>query len=144
VQEKPTKTLPTKPAKNHRAGHLARLRAQSRKAGPDSVQDHELLELILFRDIPRRDVKDLAHLLIDHFGDLSAALAAPRDDLLAIPGVGEGVADDFLVVRAAALRFGQSKILHKHALANWQDLVIYCRTKNGREPDRRISRAVSR
>jgi len=129
VQEKPTKTPPTKPAKNHRAGHRARLRARFRKAGPDSVQDHELLELILFRAIPRRDVKDLAHLLIDHFGDLSAALAAPRDDLLAIPGVSEGVADDFLVVRAAALRFGQSKILHKPALANWQDLVIYCRTK---------------
>jgi DNA repair protein RadC len=129
VQEKPIKTSPLKPPKNHRAGHRSRLRDRFRKAGPDSVQDHELLELVLFRAIPRREVKDLAHLLIDRFGDLSAVLAAPREDLLTIAGVSEGVADDFLVVRAAALRFGQSKILHRPALANWQDLVIYCRTK---------------
>ena len=104
MQEKSIKTPLTKPPKNHRAGHRARSRERFRKAGPDSVQDHELLELILFRAIPRRDVKDLAHSLIDRFGDLSAVLAASREDLLAITGVSDGVADDFLVVRAAALR----------------------------------------
>ena len=77
MQEKSIKTPLTKPPKNHRAGHRARLRERFRKAGPDSVQDHELLELILFRAIPRRDVKDLAHKLIERFGDLSAVLAAP-------------------------------------------------------------------
>ena len=68
------------------------------------MQDHELLELVLFRAIPRRDVKVLAHQLINHFGDLSAVMAASRDELVAFDGIGERVTDEFLTIRAAALR----------------------------------------
>lgn len=134
MQEKPIRTPPAKPTKNFREGHRARLRARLRKARPDAVQDHELLELILFRAIPRRDVKQLAHALIDRFGDLSAVLAAPPADLTAFPGIGQSVVDEFAVVRAAALRFGQAKIIHRELLANWDDLVIYCRTKMAENP----------
>ena len=44
-------------------------------------------------------------------------------------GVGQRTVDKFKVVEAAALRLGQSKILNGDLLANWDDLVIYCRTK---------------
>ena len=133
MQEKPIKMPPTKPAEDERKGHRKRLRDRLMKAGPDSVQEHELLELVLFRVIPRRDVKVLAHKLINHFGDISAVLAAPTDELMTFKGVGERVIEEFAIIRAAALRFGQSKVLHRPVLAGWDDLLIYCRTKMAEE-----------
>ena len=43
----------------HYLGHRERLRARFRDAGADAVSDYELLELVLFRAIPQRDVKPL-------------------------------------------------------------------------------------
>ena len=57
-------------------GHRERLRARLREAGPDAVADYELLELVLFRAIPRRDVKPLAKALIARFGSFAEAIAA--------------------------------------------------------------------
>ena len=73
------------------------------------MRPHELLELILFRSLPRRDVKDLAHELIHDFGDLSAVLSAAPSELGAYSGVGDSVITDFKVIEAAALSIGQSK-----------------------------------
>ena len=53
------------------------------------MPDYELMELVLFAAIPRRDVKPLAKHLIDHFGSFADAIAAPRERLLEIDGVGE-------------------------------------------------------
>ena len=124
-QEQPPQTS----KKNYRNGHRKRLRDRFRKGGPDAVQEYELLEMILFRAIPRRDVKQLTHELIDRFGDLSAVLSAPRRELTAIHGVSDSVVDEFALVRAVALNIGQSTIINKKALANWDALLAYCRTK---------------
>jgi DNA repair protein RadC len=93
------------------------------------VQDYELLELILFRAITRRDVKDLAHELLRDYGDLSAVLAAPPQELLGYTGIGENVITEFKIIEAAALRFGQAKLSHRSVLQNWNALVVYCRTR---------------
>lgn len=100
-----------------------------REGGPIAVQEYELLEMVLFRAIPRRDVKELAHMLIDRYGDISAVLAAPRNELVRIKGISERVVDEFDLIRAVALKMGQSTIINKKALANWDALVTYCRTK---------------
>lgn len=129
MEEKPIKKPLTKPPKNYREGHRKRLRDRFRSAGQDGVQDHELLELILFRAIPRRDVKLLEHELLDKYGDLSGVMGASRQELKKIKGVSERVVDEFQIIRAAALRFGKATIIHKKALANWDALVAYARTK---------------
>jgi DNA repair protein RadC len=129
VQEKQQKPIPAKKAKDPRAGHRQRLRERLARAGPESVADHELLELVLFRAIPRRDVKEVARELISHFTDISGVLSAPPEELLKFKGITERVVHEFQTIRAAALRLGQSKILKGDLLANWDDLVIYCRTK---------------
>ena len=116
-------------AKNFREGHRERLKQRFIKSDGKGVADHELLELILFRTIPRRDVKQLAHLLIDEFGDLSAVMAAPEDRLQKIAGIGPQVQLDFKIFAEAALRFGQSRVLHRELIANWDDLIRYCRAK---------------
>lgn len=133
MQEKPIKTPPGKPKETERQGHRDRLRKRLRQGGPDAVQDHELLELVLFRAIPRRDVKVLAHQLINHFGDISAVMAASEDELIKFDGIAQRVVDEFRTIRAAALRFGQSKIMHRPVMAGWDDLIAYCRTKMAEE-----------
>ena len=55
----------------HYHGHRERLRARFREAGPEALADYELLELILFRAIPQRDVKPLAKQLIGKFGSFA-------------------------------------------------------------------------
>ncbi len=73
-------------------GHRARKRAQYLRHGLDSFADHEVLELLLFYAIPRRDVNDLAHTLLATFGSLENVFAASDQELRAIPGMGEGAA----------------------------------------------------
>lgn len=73
-------------------GHRARKRAQYLRHGLDSFADHEVLELLLFYAIPRRDVNGLAHTLLATFGSLENVFAASPEELRAIPGLGEGAA----------------------------------------------------
>ena len=127
--QKEQKQPPQTSKKNYRSGHRKRLRDRFRRGGLDAVQDYELLEMILFRAIPRRDVKQLAHELIDRFGDLSAVLSAPRRELTAIKGVSDNVVDEFELIRAVALNIGQATVINKKALANWDAVLAYCRTK---------------
>lgn len=74
------------------AGHRSRVRRRFLTGGLDSFQDHEVLELLLFYAVPRRDVNEMAHMLMDRFGSLSGVLDAPEDELCTIPGVGPGIA----------------------------------------------------
>ena len=70
----------------HYHGHRDRLRARFMEVGGDAVPDYELLELVLFRSIPRRDVKQIAKVLLRRFGSFAEVLAglvytspSPRD-----------------------------------------------------------------
>ena len=73
-------------------GHRERKRAQFRRHGLDSFADHEVLELLLFYAIPRKDTNTIAHALIDRFGSLEQVLAAAPEELEKVPGVGENAA----------------------------------------------------
>ena len=112
-----------------RIGHRKRLRERLRRGGHMALHDYELLELILFRALPRRDVKPLARDLLDRFGDLSGVLSAADARLLEVTGIGQEVITEFRLIEAVALNFGQSRIMHKPALANWNQMINYCRTK---------------
>lgn len=112
-----------------RIGHRKRLRERLRRGGHMALHDYELLELILFRALPRRDVKPLARNLLDRFGDLSGVLSATDTRLLEVTGIGQEVITEFRLIEAVALNFGQSRIMHKPALANWNQMINYCRTK---------------
>ena len=73
----------------HYLGHRERLRTRLREAGADAIADYELLELVLFRAIPRRDVKPLAKALIARFGSFAEAIAARPERLAEIEGMSE-------------------------------------------------------
>ncbi|MCB2096773.1 MAG: DNA repair protein RadC [Parvularculaceae bacterium] len=112
---------------HHAAGHRDRLRDRFRRAGVEAVQDYELLELILFRAIPRKDVKPLAKEIIRVFGGLPQALAAPVERLTEITGVSGNVALELKIVHAASIKLTQARVLDRPIISSWNDLLSYCR-----------------
>ena len=108
--------------------HRKRLRARFMEGGATALPDYELLELILFRAIPRQDVKPLARRLIDAFGDFGRVLSAPEARLREVTGVGDAVVQELKIVEAAAQRLARSKVIHRPVLSSWQALLDYCHT----------------
>lgn len=108
--------------------HRARLRARFREGGAEAMPDYELLELVLFRAIPRRDVKPLARQLLEQFGDFNRVISAPPARLAQIDGVGEAVVTELKVIAAAAQRLARSRVMHRSVLSSWDALLDYCHT----------------
>lgn len=77
---------------NPHQNHRARVRETFRKAGVEGMPDHNLLELLLFYSIPRKDTNELAHKLIETFGSLNGVFDAPYERLLDVEGMGESSA----------------------------------------------------
>jgi DNA repair protein RadC len=112
----------------HYHGHRERLRARFRAAGAGAVSDYELLELVLFRAIPQRDVKPLAKQLIARFGSFAEAIAAPEQRLAEVKGVGEAAITELKVVHAAASRLARGQVKGRTVLSSWSAVLDYCRT----------------
>lgn len=119
---------PTAEKKPHFHGHRERLRARFKEGGADALADYEMLELLLFRSIPRRDTKQLAKDMIARFGSLSDVLSAPHDRLCEVPGVKSATAVDLSLVRAAADAFTLGRVAGKEVLSSWSQVLDYCRT----------------
>ncbi len=112
----------------HYHGHRERLRARFREAGPDSVSDYELLELVLFRTIPQRDLKPLCKELIAKFGSFAEVLAAPQHRLEELKGIKEATATDLKIIHAAASRLARGQVRKQPVLSSWGSVLDYCRT----------------
>ena len=114
---------PAAEAPSYRRDHRKRLRDRFLQGGADALPDYEMLELVLFRAIPRQDVKPLARALLEQFGDFNAVLSAPKDQLEAMKGVGEAVICELKIVEAAAHRLSQTRIRQKPVLSSWGALL---------------------
>ncbi len=112
----------------HRSNHRRRLRARFMRAGSAALADYELLELLLFRAIPRRDVKPLAKYLLAEFGDFNRVISAPPARLSQLQGVGDAVIQELKIVEAAAHRLAQARVLGQNVLSSWDALMSYCKT----------------
>ncbi len=114
-------------AADHASGHRERLRERFARAGIEALQDYEILELVLFRAIPRKDVKPLAKELLAKFGGFAETIAAPIERLTEVKGVSEAVALELKIVQAASLRLAQARVLKRTIIGNWNELLSYCR-----------------
>ena len=108
--------------------HRKRLRTRFIEGGAQAMPDYELLELVLFRAIPRQDVKPLARLLLDTFGDFNRVMAASPMRLMLVKGVGESVVQELKIVEAAAQRMMRARVMHRPILTSWNALLDYCHT----------------
>jgi DNA repair protein RadC len=118
----------SKPAreKAHHEGHRDRLRARLLDAGADALQDYELLEVLLFAAIPRRDVKPLAKSLLSEFHGLWELLNAPPERLRET-GLSDNAVALLRAVSATGLRASLNVVMNKPVLNNWQRVVDYVR-----------------
>ena len=115
------------------SGHRARLRSRFLAAGPGSIADHELIEMVLFLALPRRDTKPIARDLVSRFGSFAAAISAPVSELLGIEGLGEAGVAALKTIQAAAQRLAKAEVLYRPVLANWERLMEYLQSVLARE-----------
>ena len=116
-----TKTKP------HYTGHRDRLRQRFLNAGPDGLADYELLELLLFGAIPRRDVKPLAKQLLTEFGGFAGVLAADPAQLEQRGSLGPSAIVALKAVQAAAERMLRQQVAERPVLGGWEQLMAYLR-----------------
>jgi DNA repair protein RadC len=88
----------------------------------------ELLELVLLRAIPRRDVEPLAKTLIAKFGTFAETLAAAPGLLAEVEGMSAGAIAEFKIVEAAAQRFAKGLVKKRLPMGSWSSVIDYCRT----------------
>ncbi|CUU44161.1 hypothetical protein BVIRIDIS_32080 [Blastochloris viridis] len=112
----------------HFVGHRARLRTRFLESGPDALADYELLELVLFRALPRQDTKPLAKALLARFGSFAEVVSAPPPRLAEVEGVGEAVVAELKLVQAAALRLAKGELKARPVLSSWSQVLDFCRT----------------
>ena len=112
----------------HYHGHRERLRDRFRGAGADALSDYELLEMVLFRALPRRDVKPLAKSLIGKFGSFAEAIHAPENLLKEISGLGDAAITEIKLIAATASRVAKGQLKEKTVLSSWSSVIDYCRT----------------
>jgi DNA repair protein RadC len=128
--------FPEQPPKSQpppHAGHRERLRARFLKSGPEALADYELLEMILFAAIPRRDTKPLAKLLLTRFGSFAEVVHAPEAQLREVEGVSDSVVTQIKLMRASALRLMREAVMQKPVLGSWSAVLDYCRASMGFE-----------
>lgn len=113
----------------HYLGHRERLRERFSAGGGAALQDYELLELLLFRILPRRDTKPVAKAMLERFGSFSEALGAPPHLLEEIEGLGPTAITDLKVILAAAQRIGRDAIQNKPILGSWSEVIDYCKAQ---------------
>ncbi len=117
----------------HFHGHRDRLRERF-LLGWENMPDYEILELLLYRSLPRRDTKPIAKTLLDRFGTLAAVLRAEIQDLVKLKGVGQATALDLKIVAAATTRGIRSDIdAQKTLLGSWSSVIDYCTAAMGHE-----------
>jgi DNA repair protein RadC len=109
------------------------MRTRLLSAGPDALADYEMLEMVLFLALPRRDTKSIAKHVLARFGSFPNAIAAPVQELLSVEGLGEAGAAALKTVQAAAVRLARSEVMHRPVLANWDGLIAYLTAALARE-----------
>lgn len=96
-----------RPPSDAHAGHRERLKRRVLETGLSALSPHEVIELLLFYAVPRQDVNELAHALIDRFGTVTGVLSAGEAQLMTVPGVGFRAAETLTAFFRAANAYRQ-------------------------------------
>ncbi|MBU2889812.1 RadC family protein [Celeribacter halophilus] len=119
--------LPSRPP-SYLRNHRKQLQDRFFDGGAQAMPDYELLELILYRALPRADVKPIAAALIDAFGDYNRVISAPLARLLEVEGMTTAAAQDLKIVEAAAHRLARARVMQRPVISSWDAVLDYCHT----------------
>ena len=106
-------------------GHRERMRARLLTAGPSALADHEMLEMLLFLALPRRDTKPVARALLARFGGFGPVIAASPDVLRTVDGLGDAGIAALKLAQAAALRLLKGELAGRRVLDTWDGLIAW-------------------
>src|SRR5271166_3644599 len=109
------------------AGHRERLRERFLQGGAEALADYEVLELLLFRAIPRRDVKPIAKMLLKRFGSFGEVIAAPAARLKEMEFIGDAAVTELKIVEAAARLLSKETMRKRLTLGAFAQVLDYCR-----------------
>lgn len=123
----------------HQKGHRQRLKKRYSQLGIDTLHDYEVLELLLFYAIPRRDTKDLAKDLIKRFGGLKKLMDADPKEIEALPGVGTQTALLIGLVRDLGTFYLREKAMETTQISSTKALLDYCMASMGGLKDERFN-----
>ena len=126
-------TSPSAPSAIGAEGHRERMRTRILAGQGETMADYELLEMVLFIALPRVDTKTLSKTLIARFGSYAGVIAAPREELLEIKGIGESAVATLKIVQLAAQRLARAEVLDRPVLNNWDRLIDYLHAMMARE-----------
>ncbi len=116
---------------NHYIGHRQRLKERILNSPPAALADYELIELLLFFAISRRDVKPLAKKLLGALGSINNLLHAEINNFLELKGTNKNMYVLLLVIRELAARSLQSKISKQNVISSWSALIDYLKVTMG-------------
>lgn len=108
-------------------GHRERMRERAAKSGFDSFHSHEILEMLLYASIPRKDTNVIAHDLINKFGSFSGVLDASYEELLKIKGVGKSTAFMLKLVPVSAATYIKDKYKEGTVISTQMQAFEYLR-----------------
>ncbi|MDR2075134.1 MAG: DNA repair protein RadC [Holosporales bacterium] len=108
-------------------GHRQRMCNRLEKQGVESLQDYEIVEMLLFLAFKRKDTKTLAKVLLKKFETLSGILHASKENITAIEGLSSNTYNVFKIVDAITKAILKDKIVKKNAVSCFEDVVNYCR-----------------
>ncbi len=126
------------PKKPDHGGHRQRLRRRFTKNGAAALADYELLELLLFPALPRRDTKPLAKALLKRFGSFAEVISAEPAELESVSGIGEAAVIALKTVQAAAHRLAHDQVIDRPVLSSWNKLLEYCKISMAYEKSERF------
>ena len=112
-------------------GHREKKRQQFLQHGLDAFADHEVLELLLFYAIPRKDTNPIAHQLMDHFGSLDRVLSASVEELCQVEGIGPSAALLITLLPQISRRAALQSMEREVILNSVEAMGRYCLTLAG-------------
>ncbi len=110
-------------------GHRERLKDRFINSGLDSFEPHNVLELLLFYSVPRKDTNPLAHKLINHFGSLSAVFDATPEQLMKVEGITKNSAALITMVPQLARKYLEDKADVRNVVSSFDEIGSYLLTR---------------
>ena len=121
----PTSTKKENKEKPWYYGHRARMTERIKEKGVTSLSEDELLEQILMRALPRKDVKPIVRQLMSEYKNLSGVLSAPTSDLVKIKGISENSAMFLSMIKVIAQKLALGNVKEQPILSDWERLLDY-------------------
>ncbi|MBQ2754073.1 MAG: DNA repair protein RadC [Clostridia bacterium] len=112
--------------RNTHDGHRRRIMSKALSDNFETLEKHELVEVLLFNVLPRVNTNEIAHQLIDKFGSLQAICNADVKDLMSVKGVGLKTAEFLKMLPTYVKCYEFSYYRDDETLANSEKAGEYC------------------